>query len=159
MLHNGRSDSTRSIVFYADAPSAKTCLYQQTLGIASATTKPTGRQVGMKNTVIILRLLLRISIAIFMPRCWQGVVNQDDDLRVVGYACIGKNGIRNRSWQPEANWARSVLHSPNLQTEWSELPDNARRDAGRLAGVARMPFGAAGIANAITALAALPRTF
>ena len=113
----------------------------------------------MKNTVIILRLLLRISIAILMPRCWQGVVNQADDLRVVGYACISKNGIRSPGWLPEANWARSVLHSSNLQTEWSELQDPVRRVAGRLAGVARMPFGAAGIANAITALAALPRTF
>ena len=90
---------------------------------------------------------------------WQGMLSQDDDLRVVGYACVGKKGLRSTAWRPEANWARAVLHSSNLQTEWSELPDNARREAGRLAGVARMPFGAAGIANAITALAALPRTF
>eukprot|EP00966_Prymnesium_polylepis_P091841 2126064-Prymnesium_polylepis.1 len=76
-------------------------------------------------------------------------------LKVFAYGSIGKKGCRDVHWEPEAVWARQVLHSANLQTEWSELPDSvihkadgtldyrahpARRAAARLAAVARMPY-------------------
>ena len=82
-----------------------------------------------------------------------------DDIRVIGYACIGKEGIRNKSWRPQANWARSVLHACGLQTEWSELPVVSRSTVGRLAGVARMPFCGPGNVAASTALANLPQSY
>ena len=79
-----------------------------------------------------------------------GVVS---DIKVLGYACVGKGGCRHSPWRPNANWARRVLHAANLQTEWSEHPDQPiRGTAGRMAFVARMPFCAPGVTAAYNAL-------
>ena len=79
-----------------------------------------------------------------------GVVS---DIKVLGYACVGKHGHRHSNWRPESNWARRVLHAANLQTEWSEHPDQPiRATAGRMAFVARMPFCAPGVTAAYNAL-------
>ena len=90
---------------------------------------------------------------------YQKVTGISEVVKVVGYGCVGKQGMRSDHWRPSANWARRVLHACNLQTEWSELPDVLRSTVGRLAGVARMPFCAPGIMNAQAALAALPRAY
>ena len=85
------------------------------------------------------------------------VIGVTGDIKVLGYSCVGKHGCRHSDWRPPANWARRVLHAANLQTEWSEHPDQPiRGTAGRMAFVARMPFCGPGVAAAYATLPNLP---
>lgn len=81
------------------------------------------------------------------------------DIKVFGYACVGKHGCRDETWRPEANWARAVLHAANLRSEWSELGDMQRSVTGRTAAVVRMPFCAPGNAAAVVALPGIPQAY
>ena len=79
-----------------------------------------------------------------------------NDVKVLGYAAVGKKGCRDNRWRPEADWAHEVLHAANLQTEWSEQEVAIRRTAARLAAVVRMPFSLPGVAAASAALPNIP---
>ena len=91
---------------------------------------------------------------------WQECGNSaTSDVKVFGYACVGKNNCRHKTWRGPANWARSVLHTANLQTEWSELIDTLRSVVGRTAAVVRMPFCVPGNAAAMAALPHIPQAY
>ena len=81
---------------------------------------------------------------------WMSVSSLSSVVKTIGYATVGKNGLRSPHWRPAANWARAVLAASNLETQWSEKPNAIRSAVGRLAGVARMPF---------SSLADIPRSY
>lgn len=88
---------------------------------------------------------------------YQEVATVASDVKVLGYAAVGKMGARSDAWLPYADWAHDVLHAANLQTEWSEQVQLLRSVAGRLAAVVRMPFCQPGVVAASAALPNIPQ--
>jgi len=88
---------------------------------------------------------------------FQNVDNTGSDMKVMGYSCVNGRGCRHANWneQSTAEWAYEILHSANLQTEWSEDP-RTQIVAARTAAVVRMPFSGPGVAAALAALPNIP---